>query len=97
MKPDSLFYGQLADRGINDADRRADLMLVLSDASSSPTPEEAAPLIAASNQPGPVLAEWIDHVNDRFPLSIDKSGAKTVDEIPPQTPAPAVPPQTLAH
>ncbi len=88
VKPYSLYYAQLADRGISDADQRADLMMFSSDASSSPTPAEAAWLIAESNQPGPLLSDWIDKVSERLPIPSDQSGAKSIDEIPPAPPPP---------
>jgi hypothetical protein len=96
VKPESLYYAQLADRAISDADRRADLMMVLSDASSSPSVAEAARHIAASNEPGPLLSDWIDQANQRFPLVIDRSGAKSIDEIPATPPPPQAAPQPLA-
>jgi hypothetical protein len=87
VKPASLYYAQLADRGFHDADRRADLLMQLSDASSSPTVEQAQELISESSHPGPVLASWIDDVNNRFPLTIDSAGAKNINDFsPPGTP-----------
>jgi hypothetical protein len=90
VHPASLYFGQLANRGIADAERRADLQLIASDASSSPSVEEAADLTAASTGPGPVLSQWIQHADDRHPITSDQSGAKLVDDIP-QKPAAARP------
>jgi hypothetical protein len=95
VKPASLYYAQLQDRGITDADRRADLMMQLSDASSSPTVEQAQELISESAHPGPVLANWIDDVNNRFPLTFDSATATNISELPAPKAATPPAPQTL--
>jgi hypothetical protein len=95
VKPVSLYYAQLADRGIRDADERADLLTVSSDASSSPSAAEAARLIAESTQPAPQLSDWIDRVGDRHLIPKDLTDAKSIDEIPPLPPPPSVTLQPL--
>ena len=82
VKPASLYYAQLADRIGHDAMSRADLLLVTSDASSSPTIDAAAELIAASVKPQPTLADWIDRASERHPISTEASGTKSIDDLP---------------
>ena len=60
----------------------ADLQPYPADASTSPTIAEAARHTAASNITGPVLSDWIDHVEERLPIADDMTGAKSIDEIP---------------
>ena len=86
VKPASLYYAQLAERVGKDAMSRADLLLVSSDAASSPTMDVAAQMIAASVKPQPTLADWIDHAGERHPISVDAAGAKSIDEIPDEIP-----------
>ena len=84
VKPTSLYYAQLADRiGKGAAEKRAHLMLVPSDASSSPTVEEAAKIVALSRQSAPELSEWVDDAPKRDPIPTDPAGAKQLDEVPP--------------
>jgi hypothetical protein len=82
VKPVSLYYGQLADRVGKKVLESADIMMVPSDASSSPPAEVAAKLIAASTQPGPQLSDWIDQAAIRNPIPTSAAGAKSVDDLP---------------
>lgn len=95
IRPASLYYAQLADRiGSTAAMSRADLLLINSDASSSPSMETAAKLIAASTQPVPLLSDWIDRANDRHPMVMNDTNAKRVDEVAAtETPSPAAQPK----
>jgi hypothetical protein len=68
IHPESLYYAQLAERIGPDALKRAQMMRTLGDASSSPTPQEAARLIADARQPGPRLRDWIDEASQRNPI-----------------------------
>jgi hypothetical protein len=81
ISPDSLYYAQLAERLGPQMLKKADLLSVASDASSSPTVAQAAALIEASKEPGPRLWAWIDDAARRHPISTDANGAKSIDEI----------------
>ncbi|MEO6434804.1 MAG: DUF6298 domain-containing protein [Tepidisphaeraceae bacterium] len=97
IRPTSLYYAQLAERIGTKANDRADLMTIASDASSSPSIEQAAELIPASKRPAPQLSEWIDQASQRRPVPIDPGGAKTIDEIglPPVAGKPQVHPISI--
>jgi hypothetical protein len=83
VRPASLYYAQLADRiGRDAAEKRAHLMLTPSDASSSPTVEEAVEAVAFSRQPAPQLLQWIDEAAKRDPILVGADGAKSVDDLP---------------
>lgn len=85
VRPLSLFYAQLADRiGKDQAEARAQIMQVPSDASSSPTAEDAAELVKMSREPAPQMSKWIDAAAKRNPIPVDPAGAKDVDELPPR-------------
>jgi hypothetical protein len=88
VKPTSLYYAQLADRiGRTKADARAQLLIIPSDASSSPTVDEAANLVEMSRKPMPQLSAWIDDARARNAISTDASRAKSIDEIAHDKPA----------
>lgn len=77
IQPRSLYYAQLADRIGEQA--RAQLLPVTSDASSSPTIEQAAALTKQSAQPALTLYEWIRQAATRQPIPTDSKGVGTVD------------------
>jgi hypothetical protein len=82
VRPVSLFYAQLADRiGKSDADARAQIMLIPSDASSSPTPDVAAELVKMSREPAPQMSNWIDGAAKRNPISVDAAGSPSIDDV----------------
>jgi hypothetical protein len=66
-------------------------MLLPSDASSSPTVEEAAGLVAMSRKPAPQLSQWIDHASKRDPILTDTGTAKDVNEVVPAAESPREP------
>lgn len=76
IQPRSLYYAQLADR-IGEQSR-AQLLPVTSDASSSPTIEQAAALTKQSAQPALTLYEWIRQAATRQPIPTDSKGVGTV-------------------
>ena len=82
VKPDSLYYAQLAERLGPDAVNRNDFMDIPSEASSSPSVEQAAALVRASTEPAPQLSTWIDQAAKRHPIPTDQSQAKSVDDLP---------------
>jgi hypothetical protein len=86
LKPQSLYYAQLADRIGEAAQQRAHLLPVETEASSSPSIQQAYDLTKAAIKPAVQLKEWIDLASTRQPLS-DKSTAKTIDQIGYKKPA----------
>jgi len=81
IDPQSLYWAQLAERIGPDALKRADLLVVTTPESSSPTPQQAAAMIAASARPTTRLSEWIDAAGRRRPIPVDAAGAVNVDTI----------------
>ena len=85
VRPQSLYYGQLADRiGETKARDRAQLMSIDSDPSSSPSVEDAAALVAASTQPAPVMSHWIDAAATRNPIPAEIPSSGVVSDIEPK-------------
>jgi len=80
VSPQSLFYAQLAERlGVMVA--WAGLMPEPGEASSSPTYEVAAALSQEAKYPARTLAEWIDTLILRQPISLDATGSKKLEEL----------------
>jgi len=73
IQPRSLYYAQLFDR--TGDQRRAQLLPVTSEASSSPTAEQTAALIKQSEQPALTLQEWILQAAQRNPIPVARTGA----------------------
>lgn len=83
VEPDSLYYAQLADRIGNAATKdRVHLLLIKTNASSSPGIDVAAELAEISKKPMPLLSDFIDQAAQRQPIAISSQGAKTIDELP---------------
>jgi hypothetical protein len=92
VRPTSLYYAQLGNRiGPNKAESRSQLLLIPSDASSSPTVEEAAKLVKMSRNPMPQLSAWIDEAKKRNPIPIADDSSKSVDAILTDKPASGIP------
>lgn len=81
IQPRSLYYAQLVERLGAEAMKRAVLMQVETEASSSPKAEVAAELTALSVKPHPQLSEWIDSADYRAPLTVSTKGIKSIDQI----------------
>jgi hypothetical protein len=76
IQPRSLFYAQLEKRlGTNYKDRSL-LMPVNTNATSSPSIEQAQELTQKSIVPAITLSEWIDKITAEYPISTDISKAK---------------------
>lgn len=73
IHPRSLYYAQLADRLGKDVADRAQLMPATSEASSSPSPQQAAELTEASLAPALTLQEWITR---RPAIAVNTEGLK---------------------
>ncbi|MBS1565918.1 MAG: pectate lyase, partial [Bacteroidetes bacterium] len=81
IQPRSLYYAQLAERLHADVKSRAQVLPVETEASSSPTVEQAAALIAQSVKPAVQIVDWIDMTAQRQPIPVTANGAKTIDQI----------------
>lgn len=86
MTPRSLYYAQLADRLGVDVSERAQLLLIETNATSSPTVNQAVELTALSKVPAPLLSDWIDSAKFRNPILTDADGAKNITQIRRSTP-----------
>jgi len=91
IDPRSLYYQQLKERLKEDITPRAQLLLIESDATSSPTVKQAAELTAMSVNPQPTVSKFIDEAPKRQPINIPATGVKTIDEIGVKQPAPVKP------
>lgn len=87
VQPRSLYYAQLADRVGADVSQRAYLLPMETEASSSPSVEQAGALAAGSTAPALTLRSWIEQASQRQPISIEASGVKTIDQIGYKKPA----------
>ena len=88
VKPRSCFYAQLADRLQQNVDERARILPRSTNASTSPTLEQAAMMAKESLEPRLTLDMWIQQGS--FPASVETAGLKSVDDIKSEAkPAPA--------
>jgi hypothetical protein len=81
IKPRSLYYAQLKERIGEHAMERAHLLPVETEATSSPTIEQAAILTAEASQPVLLLRDWISQSFKRQRISSKATGIKSIDEI----------------
>jgi len=81
ITPRSLFYQQLKERLNKNVDGQAQILFVPTEASSSPSVETALELAKEASKPRKQLKEWIEEASKRNSISINSSGAKTIDEI----------------
>ena len=82
VKPRSLYYAQLSDRIGNSAESRSYFLPQDTEASSSPTVEQAHALAQLSSVPVVQLKEWIDLASRREPLLCETPPqVKTIEEI----------------
>ncbi|HEV7378958.1 MAG TPA: DUF6298 domain-containing protein, partial [Dyadobacter sp.] len=77
IKPASLYYAQMKDRL---GETRSHLMPVDSEASSSPTPQQASDLTKKAAEPLLQLKDWIDQAAQRNPISAEITKNATVAE-----------------
>lgn len=82
INPRSLYYQQLADRKVEDAEERAILLPVPTEASSSPTVEVAAKLTALAYQPIPTLRKFIEQAETRNSFDTNKKNIRNVETLP---------------
>lgn len=79
VNPRSCFYAQLSDRLKTDVSARARLLPRWTDATSSPTVEQAAEMAKQSLEPRLTLEDWISQ--GTFAASVDPTGLKSVDDL----------------
>ena len=77
LEPRSLYYAQLAAR-LGDAypNHFAQLLIVETDATSSPTAEQAKELTALAKKPAITLSQFIDDAKKRRPIPVNAAGIK---------------------
>jgi hypothetical protein len=80
VKPRSLYYAQLETRLGTGLGERYQLQVIETNATSSPTVEQAAELTVLSRQAATTLKEWIEQSPKRNPISVDSEGAKSIDQ-----------------
>jgi len=81
VNPRSLYYAQLTERVGSEVAKRAFLMEVPTEASSSPKVEVAAELTAAAQKPAVLLKDWIAEAGTRNPIPLVAKAVKTIDQI----------------
>lgn len=81
VNPRSLYYAQLQNRLGVDITLRALVKPVETNATSSPTVEQAAQLTLFSREPATTLLQWINYASKQNPVSIDSKGINTIDKI----------------
>ena len=87
ISPRSLFYQQLKERlstgsgGNKNVDAQAQILLIPTEASTSPSVEAALELTRDASKPRTQLKEWIDNAGKRNPISIATGNAKTIDAV----------------
>lgn len=81
IQPRSLYYAQLAERLGKQVLAKSFLVPKETEASSSPSLEQAAALVASSHQPAILLPDWINQAAQRNPITAAGGTAKSIDEI----------------
>lgn len=81
ITPRSLFYQQLTERLNKNVDAQAQILIVPTEASSSPSVETALELTKQAAKPSMQLKEWIDNAAKRNPITIAAGNARTIDAI----------------
>ena len=78
VNPRSLYYAQLEERLGKKLDSRSFLLINNTNASSSPSVEQATELTAWSAKPTLTMREWIDQAIAKQPVTVAKGNAKTI-------------------
>ena len=81
INPRSLYYAQLAIRLSDSVMDKAYLLPVSTEASTSPTLEQAAEFTANSVRPPVLLSDWIDKASERNPIPVNAPNIKTLSEV----------------
>jgi len=89
IQPRSFYYAQLSDRLGPQSVSRGQILPMETEASSSPTVEQAAALIAQSSKPRLQMTDWIDESFQRNPIPIDAAAIPPIDKL--RSPSPDIP------
>ncbi|MGV3600388.1 MAG: DUF6298 domain-containing protein [Dyadobacter fermentans] len=81
IQPRSLYFAQLAGRLGKQVLAGAFLVPKETEASSSPSLDQAAALVEGSHKPAILLTDWIDQAAERTPLTVASPTVKSIDEI----------------
>jgi hypothetical protein len=81
IQPRSLYYAQLAERLGSDVMRRAYILPLETEASSSPPVDVAMALTKKAYSAAPRLFDWIDQVTEQIKIPITNNKAKSIDAI----------------
>jgi hypothetical protein len=81
INPRSFFYAQLANRLNTDIVKQAAILYPESEPSSSPTPEQAAALLAAAARPATTILDWVNQAAKHNPITTAAIGAKNIDQL----------------
>ncbi|WP_443947362.1 DUF6298 domain-containing protein [Pedobacter sp. AW1-32] len=81
IQPRSLYYAQLTDRIGKDAEKRAFVLPVETEASSSPPVDIAQNLTKLAYKPALTVSEYIDEAVSRNFIPTEKNQAKNIDNI----------------
>lgn len=81
IQPRSLYFAQLAGRRGKEVLAKAFLLPKETEASSSPSLEQAAALVEGSHRSATLLTGWISQAGQRNAIPVAASGVKTIDEI----------------
>ncbi|TKK65858.1 pectate lyase [Ilyomonas limi] len=88
IEPWSLYYYQLQQRIGDAAKGRDDLFHITTNATSSPTVQQAAALSDSAMQPAITVLDWIEQSPQRHPVNTNAQGAITINDI--QQPKPVI-------
>lgn len=78
LEPRSFYYAQLAERLGRNVDAQAQILQIGSEASSSPSVEQAAAMAAQSKVPATTISAWIDSAAKRNPVPSSTNGAVSI-------------------
>ncbi|HEY0677033.1 MAG TPA: DUF6298 domain-containing protein, partial [Chitinophagaceae bacterium] len=81
IEPRSLYYAQLKERIGASVDSRLHLMKVETEASSSPTVEQARELTNIARTPLKTLRDFISSAGERQHINITANGIRTIEEV----------------
>ena len=81
IQPRSLYYAQLKDRVGNEIDKRAFVLPVETEASSSPPVDVAQKLTKLAYKPALTVSEYIDSATERNKIPTNANQAKSIDNI----------------
>ncbi|MGX5687864.1 DUF6298 domain-containing protein [Arcticibacter tournemirensis] len=81
VDPRSLYYAQLSERLGQDVMKRAYLLSIGTEASSSPPVSVAMQLTELSAKPRTQLTDWIDSSAIRNPIPVTTKGIKSIDQV----------------